>query len=52
MTRAFKAAREAGYEGPLRLEYVAPDGSKIIVSTGLAPTEMETPSLPPKKIVL
>jgi hypothetical protein len=47
MTRVFKAAAAAGVSVKIEIE-----DSKMIVSTGFAPTEVEPPSLPPNKIVL
>ena len=55
MTRVFKAGAAAVSKAAaaasvaVKIEF---EPGKMIVSTGLAPTEMETPSLPPNKIVL
>jgi hypothetical protein len=55
MKRVFKAAAAACSKAAVaagvavKIEY---EPGKLIISTGFAPTEKETPSLPPNKIVL
>jgi hypothetical protein len=55
MTRVFKAAAAAASKAAaaasvaVKIEF---EPGKMIVSTGSAPAETETPSLPPNKIVL